>query len=94
VVAAVCVTLGLIELRIGLTRPVDAARLLFSVSAFAAAVVCGLEMWEVEGVVGTNLTHCIFTEIGYRALSVDYNNDGLLFDTITHGPQITTGITF
>ena len=51
-------------------------------------------MWEVEGVIGINLTHCIFTEIGYRALSVDYNNDGFLFDTITHGPQITTGIIF
>jgi hypothetical protein len=51
-------------------------------------------MWEVEGAIGINLTRSIFTEIGYRALSVDYENDGLLFDTITHGPQITTGITF
>jgi hypothetical protein len=51
-------------------------------------------MWEVEGVIGINVTHCIFTEVGYRALSVDYENDGLLFDTITHGPQITTGIIF
>lgn len=51
-------------------------------------------MWQVEGVLGINLTRDIFSEIGYRALSVDYDNDGLLFDTITHGPQITTGITF
>jgi len=51
-------------------------------------------MWQVEGVIGINLTHCIFTEVGYRALSVDYENNGFLFDTITHGPQITTGITF
>jgi hypothetical protein len=51
-------------------------------------------MWQVEGVLGINLTHNIFSEIGYRALSVDYENDGLLFDTVTHGPQITTGITF
>jgi hypothetical protein len=51
-------------------------------------------MWEAEGVIGINLTRCIFTEVGYRALSVDYENDGLLFDTITHGPQITTGIIF
>jgi two-component system, LuxR family, sensor kinase FixL len=43
-VAAACVTLGLIELRIGLGPPVDTARLLFSVSAFAAALVCGLEL--------------------------------------------------
>ncbi len=40
-------------------------------------------MWEVEGVVGINWTRSIFTEIGYRALAVDYDNDGLLFDTIT-----------
>jgi hypothetical protein len=51
-------------------------------------------MWEVEGVVGINWTHAIFTELGYRALSVDYDNNGLLFDAIMHGPQITTGITF
>ena len=50
-------------------------------------------MWEVEGVIGINLTRSIFTEIGYRALAVDYDNDGLLFDTTMHGPQITTGIT-
>src|SRR2546430_9508299 len=51
-------------------------------------------MWEVEAVVGVNLTRNIFTEIGYRALGADYENDGLLFDAVLHGPQITTGITF
>lgn len=51
-------------------------------------------MWEVEAMLGINLTRSIFTEVGYRALGVDYNNDGLLFDAVMHGPQITTGITF
>jgi len=51
-------------------------------------------MWEVEGVVGINLTRSIFTELGYRALGADYENNGLLFDAVMHGPQITTGITF
>jgi hypothetical protein len=51
-------------------------------------------MWEVETAVGINLTRSIFTEIGYRALRVDYDSDGLLFDAVMHGPQITTGITF
>jgi hypothetical protein len=51
-------------------------------------------MWEVEGVLGVNLTRSIFTEIGYRALGADYENDGLLFDVVMHGPQVTTGITF
>lgn len=43
-VAAACLTLGLIELRIALTRPVDRARLVFAASAFAAAAACGLEL--------------------------------------------------
>jgi hypothetical protein len=51
-------------------------------------------MWQVEAVLGINLTRSIFTEVGYRALGIDYNNDGLLFDAVMHGPQITTGITF
>lgn len=51
-------------------------------------------MWQVEAMLGINLTHSIFTEVGYRALGVDYNNDGLLFDAVMHGPQITTGIRF
>jgi hypothetical protein len=51
-------------------------------------------MWEAEGVLGINLTRSIFTEVGYRALGADYENDGLLFDVVMHGPQITTGITF
>jgi hypothetical protein len=51
-------------------------------------------MWEVEAVVGVNLTRSIFTEVGYRALGADYENSDLLFDAVMHGPQITTGITF
>ena len=51
-------------------------------------------MWQVEGSVGVNITRSIFTEVGYRALSFCYDNDGFLFDTITHGPQITTGVRF
>jgi hypothetical protein len=51
-------------------------------------------MWEVEGVIGINLTRNIFTELGYRALGGNYENDSFLFDVVMHGPQITTGITF
>jgi hypothetical protein len=51
-------------------------------------------MWEVETVVGINLTRSIFTEIGYRALGGNYENNSLRFDVVMHGPQITTGITF
>ena len=51
-------------------------------------------MWEVETVVGINLTHCIFTEIGYRALGANFEENNFKFDVVAHGPQITTGITF
>src|SRR5438034_6565330 len=51
-------------------------------------------MWEVETVVGINLTRSIFTEIGYRALGGNYENNGFRFDAVIHGPQITTGLTF
>jgi hypothetical protein len=44
-VAAVCLTLGLIELRIGLAQqPPRAARLLFALSALAMAATAGLEL--------------------------------------------------
>lgn len=51
-------------------------------------------MWQVEGVVGINLTRSIFTEIGYRGLSSNFEDNSFKFDVTTHGPQITTGITF
>jgi PAS domain S-box-containing protein len=43
-VAAACLTLGLINLGIGLAQPPRAARLLFSLSAFAVACLSGLEL--------------------------------------------------
>ncbi len=51
-------------------------------------------MWQVEGVIGINITHSIFTEIGYRALAADFEDNNFVFDVVLHGPQITTGITF
>jgi len=51
-------------------------------------------MWEVEAVLGINLTRSIFTEIGYRALGGNFEENNFRFDTVMHGPQITTGITF
>jgi hypothetical protein len=51
-------------------------------------------MWEVEGVFGLNWTRSIFTEVGYRGLGSDFDDNNFHFDVVTHGPQITTGITF
>jgi hypothetical protein len=43
-VAATCLTLGSIELSIGLRQPPRAPRLLFALSAFAVAAIAGLEL--------------------------------------------------
>lgn len=51
-------------------------------------------MWQVEAMLGVNLTRNIFTEIGYRALGTDFADGNFTFDAVMHGPQITTGITF
>jgi len=51
-------------------------------------------MWEVEGIIGINLTRSIFTEIGYRALGGNFEDRDFRFDVVMHGQQITTGITF
>lgn len=51
-------------------------------------------MWQAEGALGLQVTRQIFAELGYRALSFDYNKDGLTYDAITHGAQMTVGIEF
>jgi hypothetical protein len=51
-------------------------------------------MWQAEGILGVNWTRSMFTEVGYRALSSDFEDNNFKFDVTTHGPQITTGITF
>jgi hypothetical protein len=51
-------------------------------------------MWHAEAALGYQLTQSIFAELGYRALSFDYDKDGLTYDTITHGAQVTVGINF
>jgi hypothetical protein len=50
--------------------------------------------WQTEGALGCQLTRSIFAEVGYRALGVDYESDGLIYDVITHGVQVTMGIMF
>src|SRR4029453_10878475 len=45
-------------------------------------------MWEVETVIGINLTRNIFTEIGYRALGANFEENNFKFDVVTHGAQI------
>ena len=51
-------------------------------------------IWQAEAAFGVHVSRNIFTELGYRALSVDYEQDGVVADTVTHGPQLTMGIEF
>ena len=50
--------------------------------------------WTAEAAIGWQLAHNLYTEVGYRAIGLDYNKDGYVNRTITHGPQVTLGITF
>ena len=50
--------------------------------------------WQAEAALGFHLTQNVFTEVGYRAFGVDYENDGLTYDVVMHGAQVTLGIEF
>ena len=51
-------------------------------------------MWQAEGALGIRLTGRIYAEVGYRVLSFDYSQSGLLYDVVTHGAQVKAGIVF
>jgi hypothetical protein len=50
--------------------------------------------WTAEAGIGYQLSRNIFTEFTYRAFGIDYDKNGLLMDTVTHGPQVNIGVTF
>jgi hypothetical protein len=50
--------------------------------------------WQAEAALGCQLTDRIFAEVGYRALGMDYDDEGLVYDVILHGAQVTLGIEF
>jgi hypothetical protein len=51
-------------------------------------------MWQGLAGFGRRFTPNIYAEFCYRALAFNCNNNGLLFDMITHGPELTVGIKF
>ena len=72
-VAAACLTLGLIELCIGLAQPPRAARLLFALSAFTVACVSGLELALMQADVLADwwrVTRWLDTAVGVMLLSL------------------------
>ena len=50
--------------------------------------------WQAEGALGYQISPHIYAELGYRALAADYENDGFVYDVITHGAQLTMGVAF
>ena len=43
---------------------------------------------------GCQITRNIYSEIGFRYLYVDYDNNNLLYRVSTYGPEFTLGIKF
>lgn len=50
--------------------------------------------WTAEAAVGCQVARNFHVDLGYRALAVDYNKDGLVLDYVAHGPQVTLGFNF
>lgn len=42
--------------------------------------------WDVAGGIGYRINDTFSATIGYRAIGVDYSNDGFLFDVVEQGP--------
>ena len=42
--------------------------------------------WDVAGGIGYNFNDTFSATVGYRAMGVDYNDDGFLFDVVEQGP--------
>jgi len=50
--------------------------------------------WQAEAALGVKLSQRMFAELGYRALGVDYDHGGLIYNTVTHGILINAGLSF
>jgi hypothetical protein len=50
--------------------------------------------WTAEASLGCQLARHFFVDLGFRALGVDYEKDGLLLDYVAYGPQVTLGFSF
>lgn len=51
-------------------------------------------MWDVMGGVGYNVTDSFSVFAGYRALGVDYSDDGFVYDVIQDGPLMAGVLRF
>jgi hypothetical protein len=52
------------------------------------------EAAQVATSFGYQIARNFHVDLGYRALAVDYDQDGLRLDYVAHGPQVTLGFHF
>jgi len=50
--------------------------------------------WQVNAGIGCHVTRNLYSEMTYRLYDVNYRHDGLIFDVLTHGFEISAGINF
>jgi hypothetical protein len=50
--------------------------------------------WQVNAGVGCHVTRNLYSEVTYRLYDVNYRHDGLIFDALTHGFEVSAGINF
>ncbi|MEP6672073.1 MAG: hypothetical protein ABJF10_23115 [Chthoniobacter sp.] len=50
--------------------------------------------WQVNAGIGCHLTRNFYTEMTYRLYDVNYRHDGLIYDVLTHGIELSAGINF
>jgi len=50
--------------------------------------------WDVEAGLGYRFNETFSATVGYRAMGVDYNDDGFLFDVVEQGPILGLTINF
>ncbi|MDR3402573.1 MAG: hypothetical protein P4L99_08745 [Chthoniobacter sp.] len=50
--------------------------------------------WQVNAGIGCRVTRNLYSEMTYRLYDVNYRRDGLIFDVLTHGIELSAGINF
>jgi opacity protein-like surface antigen len=51
-------------------------------------------MWDVMAGAGYDFTDSVSLFAGYRAISVDYGNDGFVYDVVEQGPVVAAVFQF
>ena len=50
--------------------------------------------WQAAGLLRAPLTRYLWLDVGYRAISVDFDDEDLEYDVLVHGPMIGLGFRF